>query len=286
VILLFAAGLGVGAVACMLSYYGHSTKKHRYYSSICKPPEVLPTEIVYTGRNLEWDANTLHLILSRSNHYYNALGADLQKAFLRRVRAFMRTKTFIIKDEEAFREMPVLVSAAAVQVTFGLQHYRFPFYKYIRLYPEAYSAAHTFHLLAGNVEGNTITVAWSHFLEGYRNGSDGVNVGLHEMSHALYCQKVCIEEGYARRFSRQYKNVESLCTDLLAAVPPSPYFSFPPETPVHEAWALSVEHFFERPLEFHAAHPQYYGAICALLHQDPRQRDFPILRSPLSAFFS
>jgi hypothetical protein len=42
---------------------------------------------------------------------------------------------FIIKASEGVREMPVLVSASAVQLTFGLPDFTLSFYRYIRIYP-------------------------------------------------------------------------------------------------------------------------------------------------------
>ena len=52
----------------------------------------------------------------------------------------MQKKIFIIKDDKGLREMPVLISASAVALTFGLKDFRLPFYKYIRIYPEEYVA--------------------------------------------------------------------------------------------------------------------------------------------------
>lgn len=42
---------------------------------------------------------------------------------MKRLHKFLVSKTFIIKDDEGFKEMPVLVSAAAVQLTLGLKLY-------------------------------------------------------------------------------------------------------------------------------------------------------------------
>lgn len=124
----------------LLRYWGEKGKLHRYYTSACPPPEVLPKEIILQGEHFELSDDDLDRILKRRFIYYSFLEENLKQRFLKRLKVFMSRKTFIIKDDEGVKEMPVLVSAAAIGLTFGLKDFLLPFYKYIRIYPEEYIA--------------------------------------------------------------------------------------------------------------------------------------------------
>ena len=245
----------------------------------CKPPEVEQTDIVYHGKENAITSKDMHDILSRRLGYYRHLHPQLQDLFLRRLKNFMNKKIYIIKDDEIFREMPVLVSASAIQLTLGLPDYQLHFYKYIRIHPQEYLADHSFSVLAGNVANNTITVAWNHFLQGYEHHNDGANLGLHEMSHALYFQKLVIDGSMARDFCEQYELLISHCHP--ASVEESTgvrnLYSEYADTDLQEFWAETVELFFEKPRELQEHYPGVYDCVRNLLNQDPVNPSFPLL---------
>ena len=221
----------------------------------------------------------MHNILSKRNGYYQDIDDKLKKKFLNRLVKFISKKTFIIKDDEAFKEMPVLVSASAIQLTFGLKQYLLPFYKYIRIFPEEYFGDNSFKILAGNVQGNTISIAWNHFLKGYENEKDGSNVGMHEMGHALYFQKLVIEENYAKRFTTQYNHLMTECSEAHAhevAERKNLYSSYANQN-LDEFWAESVELFFEKPAELQDMYPEIFKAMSLLLNQNTLNSVTPIL---------
>src|SRR6186997_2896694 len=97
------------AAVQILQYTGQKDKLHRAYTSACPPPEVLPSEILLHGKDLVLTMQQIDAILQKRFRYYVLLEEDLKKKFLRRLNRFMLKKTFIIKDDEGFREMPVLV---------------------------------------------------------------------------------------------------------------------------------------------------------------------------------
>jgi len=59
-------------------------------------------------------------ILSRYNPYFKSLLPDGRRRFIQRVLDFIESKEFEYIDIEAEASMPVLVSAAAIQLTYGL----------------------------------------------------------------------------------------------------------------------------------------------------------------------
>jgi MtfA peptidase len=276
----------VFAAAYSLRSYGRRTRLHNYYTSRCHPPAVDKTDICFQGSELNLSHVQLHQMLSKRFPYYRMLDVQLQERFISRLQRFMEKKIFIIKDDEGFKDMPVLVSAAAIQLTFGLKHYRFPFYKYIRIYPEEYFAEHElFKVLTGNVQNNVISVAWNHLLRGYAGEDDGVNVGLHEMGHALYIQKMVIEQHHAVDFASQYNDVLSHCEDAHTVETVEKrvnlYSEYAESTP-QEFWAESVELFFEKPAALKETYPKVYNAMQLLLNQDPLNANAPLVRNNMS----
>lgn len=267
-----------------LKYIGQKDKLHRYYTSTCLPPKVHGHEIVIDGHQLELNEIDLDRILLKRFKYYASLEHNLQLVFLKRLKLFMRKKIFIIKDDEGLREMPVLVSAAAIALTFGLKDYRLSFYRYIRIYPEEYIAEDSLKVLAGNVQQNIITIAWNHLLKGYNDFADGVNVGLHEMSHALYIQKIVIEKGYANAFLQKYNYLVMECKDAynMEADGVKDLYSEYANTNLQEFWAESVELFFEKPRELYNHYPDVYEALKLLLNQETQNKSYPLMEDHLS----
>jgi len=255
-----------------------------YSSKLLTAPDIDETDIVYNGVTNAIGPGVIEAILEKHCSYYKSLQPVLRQKFLERTHHFMKQKVFIIKNDEGFREMPVLVSAAAIQLTFGLNDYLLPFYKYIRVYPQEYPGDNFFKVLAGNVQNNVITVAWNQFLKGNENLTDGSNVGLHEMSHALYFQKLVIDPYGAREFCKCYDHVLSACKeayDIEINGQKNLYSSYA-DSDMQEFWAESVEIFFEKPDDLRNQYPGVYDAMKALLRQDSLNKSCPVIHEKTS----
>ncbi len=263
----------------MVDRMGGRGRQHRLYSRYCQPPVIEPGDIVVYGRDLPLQENQLHPMLLRRFPYYQQLAAEPRQHFLFRLQAFLRQKIIIIKDDEGYQEMPVLVGAAAIQLTFGLPDFRFSFYRYLRIYPEAFFSSDFTRVLAGNVSSNTISVAWNHFLQGYDHVKDGSNVGLHEMSHALYFQKVEVEQNYAKNFTRRFQKLYDTCHQASATEKTGAknLFSAYADSSLQEFWAESVELFFEKPLAVREHYPELFSQMVLLLNQDPLKAGDPVI---------
>src|SRR5689334_1819374 len=72
-------------------------------------PSIESTDIVYTGATNGIGLGEIEAILEKRYHYYTCLHPELKERFLQRTQSFMRKKIFIIKNDEGYREMPVLV---------------------------------------------------------------------------------------------------------------------------------------------------------------------------------
>jgi hypothetical protein len=121
-------------------------------------------------------------------------------------------------------------------------------------------------------------------LKGYENLTDGSNVGLHEMSHALYFQKTVIDPDSSRSFCRNYNHVLSACKEAhqTEISGQKNLYSVYADTDLQEFWAESVEIFFEKPNELNTQYPAVYEAVKTLLHQDPLNKTYPLIEEKTS----
>lgn len=81
--------------------------------------------------------------------------------------------------------IPVLISGAAVQMTFGLKNYMMDYFPKIHIIRKEYTLHVDKETYYGHVSHNGVYISWTHFLEGYDDYTDSINVGLHEMAHAV-----------------------------------------------------------------------------------------------------
>jgi MtfA peptidase len=213
-----------------------------------------------------------HLWLNKYNHYYASLPPDLRTRFIERTSQFMLKKEFKFHSMVEEEYIPVLISGAAAQMTFGLKNYMMDYFPVVHVIRKEYVLNVDKETYYGHVSRSGIYISWSSFLEGYNDYTDSVNVGLHEMAHAVSYDLFLGEQdehdvefrerlsGFSRegtRVFRAMKNGEHHFLDSYAS------------TNFDEFWAVCVETFFENPVIFRENEPVLYGAMCHLLNQDP-----------------
>ncbi len=231
------------------------------------------TFLTYYGDELNFTNQQISKILFQRFSYFKSLSFSGQNIFIERLQKFMSDKTFKIHDEKGFKEMPVLVSAAAIQLTFGLKKFMLPHFKFIHIHPQEFLRVKPILcFLEGNVSGHSINLSWKHFLEGYANPNDGQNVGLHELAHALHYQTFIVERNVDKSFRSLFDNFnidgnKAYNSEKTAA--DGGLYSEYGEKNFQEFWAESVEIFFEKPTEMHSHYPDLYTCMKHLLKQDP-----------------
>lgn len=223
-----------------------------------------------------------HALLLQYMPYYRSLSHVQQERFVKRTAVFMTSKQFEYVEITAEERMPLLISATAVQLTFGLEHYLMDHFEKIYVMHHDYHYGFNSVPFQGHVTPEGIYLSWTNFLKGYDNYHDGDNVGLHEMAHALAYVNFNVDEGrddgFHNRFLRfsgigreVFENMQSdYSGGFLGRYAASRYEEF---------WAVCVENFFERPTSFKIQLPELYGAMCWLLNQDTLNPD--ILLSPV-----
>lgn len=212
-----------------------------------------------------------HSVVSRHIHYYNRLNLDDQRKFLFRTYLFKKSRRFHYIEVQESAEMPILISAVAVQLTFGLEKFMLDYFSDIFVLKDDYHYGFYSRPFMGHVDQTGIYLSWDNFIKGISGQTPNCNVGLHEMGHALAYVTFITETEEDKHFKKEFKNFSKVArpifTDmqqgaknLLGEYASSNY---------HEFWAVCVETFFENPFRFKKELPDLYFSMARLLNQDP-----------------
>ncbi|WP_162052085.1 zinc-dependent peptidase [Pontibacter pamirensis] len=218
---------------------------------------------------------------SQQSAYYASLPQHLQRRFEKRVANFLLRKTFIPRGAsfEVTLAMKVQVAAAAVQLTFGLEPVYLSHFSKILLYPDRYysTISKRYHCGEVNARGY-IVLSWKDFEAGYRNNTDGFNLGLHEMAHALHLENIIQNNEHSFLDQEHLAKWNNLATQemQLRQQQPEGFLRLQACHNAHEFFAVSAESFFERPHDFSSHHPDLYRALAALLQQDPAREVYQL----------
>ena len=211
--------------------------------------------------------------LEKHNLFYSKLGSVDRTEFRKRVKEVIYEKDWIGHDIELRSEHKVRVAAALVQLTFGLERLLLLHFRRIEVFPSAYRDRTTGRMHQGGVRPatGTISLSWEHFVKGYEDPNDALNLGLHELAHALWVENSIknqesgfFDQGPLDRWNaaaneeiQRMRNGNGRLFRSYAA------------TDLAEFFAVAVEYFFEQPLAFKRLMPDLYSIMVDLLKQDP-----------------
>lgn len=212
-----------------------------------------------------------YTILKQKNSYFKNLSSEAQEIFVARLFNFMEDKKFIGREGMVVTdEIKVLISAAAIQLTFGLKDYMISHLHAINVFPRVfYSKFLKTNLKGLNTQSGVLSLSWNDFKDGFAVEDDKINLGLHELAHALYIDSD--EDGnYHEHFSAYMDKWEEVAeNDFYDLIEKKNIFlrSYG-GTNMHEFFAVCVEHFFEAPNEFKKELPHLYNYLMLMLNQD------------------
>ena len=208
-------------------------------------------------------------VLEDNLDYFKKLNEAEKELFARRVVTFSKTKKWLGREGlEITDEMMILISASAVQLTFGLNFYLMPHFHTIKVYPDIYLNKFTQNRHKGEVNPRGIIVlSWKHFKKGYEIPDDKINLGLHEMAHALDISALTknseylqfLFERFRTNFKDEYRDFIEHKIEFLRAYG---------RTNKKEFFAVLIETYFENPRELKSKLPELYHDMCFLLNQD------------------
>ncbi len=225
----------------------------------------------HTSRRFEYLKKIYEPLLLPRFSYYNSLSENKKFRFLIRLHRFLKVKKFRGGDGlQITEEMKVFVSASAVQLTLGLSKFTLEHFHTIIIYPGIFKAPfqdewHKGHI---NLKG-LIVLSWEHFKEGYETNADRLNLGLHEMAHALdLSRRIESLQHYFTYYYSKWLEVAMLEFENMSNERSSFLRSYAGVN-IHEFFAVCVEYFFEDPVGFRSHLPDIYKHMCLLLKQDP-----------------
>ncbi len=164
-----------------------------------------------------------------------------------------------------------MISAAAVQITFGLNKYLLSYFRDIFIVSDAYHLPGAKENYIGHVSPHGIYISWKHFLQGFENKGDGFNVAFHELAHAVHHENFINETGIDWDFREDFEKLPQVFGPILsqAIKERKSYLRGYAFTNFYEFWAVSIEAFFENPTGLKENLPGLYKILCEILNQDP-----------------
>jgi Mlc titration factor MtfA (ptsG expression regulator) len=220
------------------------------------------------------NSSLLDQLLTDNNIYYKHLPLQYQEEFRARTLKMAGQLRWISGDSLVItEEMKLLVSASAVQLLFGLDKRDLGNYTTIVLFADQYYNDITQRYHKGEVNNRCIVLSYKHFTEGYSNPDDKINLGLHEMAHALdistflsYGKEYFLRrlfENFMNKTHKEFLSLQEGKNNFLRDYGAQNYREF---------FAVAVEHFFEAPSEFEQQLPNLYRELCIVLNQDPASK--------------
>lgn len=225
--------------------------------------------LLFLTSEKKWRLNTFY---SKHYHYFNMLNEKDRARFIKR--AFILSGSLNIVGRQDFNvtdDVRLFVVAAQVQLTFGFKNYFLPKFKTILIYPDAYKNKLTGKMHYGEVNPKGIIVlSWKRLIKGFEIPDDKINLGLHEMAHALMTT-IIRSNDHENGLDPYLRNIVRLSNDEIEKIKSSDYHFFRKYagSNIYEFFAVAVEYFFEVPVDFKKQLPTVYMHMVKLLKQDP-----------------
>ncbi|MDD7886593.1 zinc-dependent peptidase [Flavivirga sp. 57AJ16] len=211
-------------------------------------------------------------ILKNHFSFYKNLTDKEKKYFEHRVASFIKDKDFIGREGNRITdEMKVLVSATAVMLTFGFRDFYIGIISKIVIYPHKFYS-HTnnaYHKGEFNPKLKALVLSWEDFVQGFHDGNDNLNLGIHELTHAIHINSMKERDVSAIIFSDSFKELSALFSEnesLRDMLKESDYFRKYAFTNQFEFLAVAIENFMETPQEFQSQFPEVYNKIKQMLN--------------------
>ncbi|MDO7171951.1 zinc-dependent peptidase [Mariniflexile sp. AS56] len=211
-------------------------------------------------------------ILQNQFSFYKKLSSTEKKHFNHRVASFMADKDFIARDGFVINdEVRVLVSATAIMLTFGFRDFYIGVISKIVIYPKAFysNTNKAYHKGEFNPRLETLVLSWEDFVEGFRDGKDNINLGIHEFTHAIHINSLNASDVSATIFSDSFKELSEMLVEsepFRNKLMDSDYFRKYAFTNQYEFLAVIIENFMETPQVFKSQFPILYIKIKQMLN--------------------
>ncbi|MCL6265000.1 zinc-dependent peptidase [Flagellimonas myxillae] len=205
---------------------------------------------------------------------YEKFDDKQRKTFLRRFAWFKSKKPFIFYGNiENKEEIRAYVSASAVLLTMGMGDFRFErSISRIVIYPnEFYSRiGKNHHVGEYNPRLRTLVFSAEALAKGFKIPNDNMNLGIHEVAHALMFETKKKSSWEARRFKVGLVKIKSLydMPDFQDRLSESDYFREYSRTNFYEFFAVAAENFVETPEKFKEEFVGIYNLLAKMFNME------------------
>lgn len=213
--------------------------------------------------------------LEKNFSYYRHLNPKHQRDFEKRLVYFLAIKEFVPRGiDKVTREMELLIGATAVMISFGFQDVNLNHFKKILIYKDNYYSTinKQYHQGEVNPRLGIIVISWKSFVRGMADGKDGINLGIHEMAHALKLENQIHYNGQSNFFNpKRWLDFSVLVKNEIQRImdgEDSIFRNSAANNP-HEFFAVALESFFENPQKLKDYDSDMYQSLVFLLKQDP-----------------
>lgn len=210
------------------------------------------------------------------NVYYKKLTPEERKRFEWRVFYFIESTDIEFRHFGAtqlinYNAARYLIASIATQMSLFLTEDCYDAFHKIIIYPDNYYSRITrqYHKGETNPAAGYIVLSWSNLQTGFADKSDGINLLMHELAHALWLENELFDyEIFDAETLEEYKAIAYKV--MLEMTENEQHFLREYAlTNKEEFFAVAIENFFERPLRFKAALPELYSILAKLMKQDP-----------------
>lgn len=217
-------------------------------------------------------------VLRQEFAFYRRLSARRKRYFEHRVATFIVTYPIHGQGGQVIDDrVRILIASTYVMLTFGMRHYRTRAFERIIVYPGSYRStiSDAEHKGEFNPQLGAIVFSWEHFQQGMAEGSDNLNLGIHEFTHALHYHGLNSRDASASIFADRYHAIIREVTHPPNAkrLVDSEYFRIYAYTNQFEFLAVILEHFFETPSRFSREFPELYENVRRMINFDPDHHD-------------
>jgi MtfA peptidase len=210
------------------------------------------------------------------NVYYKKLTIEERKRFEWRVYYFITSTNIEFRQFKAtqlinYNAARYLIASVATQISLFLTEDCFDAFSKIIIYPDKYYSPITgqYHKGETNPGAGYIILSWNSLNSGFANNTDGINLLMHELAHALWLENNLFDYEIFDAEALEAYNLEARHEMENMASSEQHFFRRYALTNREEFFAVAVENFFERPEQFETALPKLYRILTRLFQQDP-----------------
>lgn len=216
--------------------------------------------------------NNQKAVLQNQFPFYKKLSLKEKTYFDHRVASFIIDKDFIAREGLVINdEIKILISATAVMLTFGFRDFYIGLISKIIVYPTAFysNTNKAYHKGEFNPKLSTLVISWEDFKKGFSNEKDNINLGIHELTHAIHINSIKERDVSSTIFSDSFKELSEILASnetLRNKLMESDYFRKYAFTNQFEFLAVIIENFIETPQIFKTEFPNIYNKVKQMLN--------------------